>query len=146
MSKNLEALAVLQEDVNKLKGAQQGVSVRERVSPVPGPSFSGFGAGQDSGGGHALSASPPTRSELHLNESAEEGEITDEAPSGSILLQAAKSFGPVVECTEELEEPVADMVNHLFTHGMPEEDYKRCLRCGRYQTAQKLPGAHACGV
>lgn len=127
ISKILEALAVLQEDVNKLKAAQQGVSVRDRVSPEPGPSFTGFGAGQDSGEGHALSASPPPRPELHLNESAEEGEITDEAPTGSILLQAAKSFGPVAECTEDLEEPVAAMVNHLFAHGMPEEDYKDVL-------------------
>ncbi|MPC53988.1 hypothetical protein E2C01_047893 [Portunus trituberculatus] len=75
---------------------------------------------------------PPPRavrgfSESKQDVSAEKGEIQEEAQTGSILLQAAKSFGPTVECAEELKEPVAAMAYHLFAHGMTEEDYKDVL-------------------
>ncbi|MPC99819.1 hypothetical protein E2C01_095259 [Portunus trituberculatus] len=50
LSKILEALAALQEDVNKLKCDKNMVSDSARVSSQPGPFFSYFGSGKDSGG------------------------------------------------------------------------------------------------
>ena len=48
------------------------------------------------------------------------------------MLQVAKSLGPSVECAEELEEPVAAMVNHLFAHSLSEEDYVDVLEVDLY--------------
>lgn len=130
LSKILEVLAVLQEDVNKLK-RDRGDSAR--VGSEPGTSGLRFVPTTALGGEHDLSATPPPSttgdfSGFRSEEvSAEEGEIVEEVPSGSILLQAAKSFVPMDDCSEVIEEPIADMVNHWFSHGLKDEDYKEIL-------------------
>ncbi|XP_045122031.1 uncharacterized protein LOC123510744 [Portunus trituberculatus] len=121
LSKILEALAVLQEDVNKLK------SDRGDSASV------GNGPAQDLGGTHEFSVSHPPSTSGEFSGfrskevSAEEGEIEDEVPSGSILLQAAKAYVPVDDCSEAIEEPIAAMVNHWFSHGVKDEDHKEIL-------------------
>ncbi|MPC52838.1 hypothetical protein E2C01_046717 [Portunus trituberculatus] len=80
--------------------------------PPPGPwgstgSFSGF------------------RSDSAVSD--EEGELVEEVQSGSVLLQAAKSFGPTDDISEDVDKDVAGMVNHLFTNGMRAVDYEDIL-------------------
>ena len=43
---------------------------------------------------------------------------------GSVLLQKAKDLGPRDSVSEDIDQQVAGMVNHLFGNGMQEEDYK----------------------
>ncbi|XP_063884456.1 uncharacterized protein LOC135113218 isoform X2 [Scylla paramamosain] len=130
LSKFLEAWAALQEDVNKLKSDR---GARASVGSEPGTSGIRSGPAQDLGGTHEISASPPPSSSGAFSGfrsqemSAEEGEIEDEAPSGSILLQAAKAYVPMDDCSEAIEEPIAAMVNHWFSHGLKEEDHKEIL-------------------
>ena len=126
LSKFLEALAVLQEDVNKLKHDRGG---NASVGAEPGTSGLSAGPAKDLYGDHVISTSPPPStcgdfSGFRSREvSAEEGEIEDMVPSGSILLQTAKAYVPVDDCSDAVEEPIAALVNHWFSHGM-KDDYK----------------------
>ncbi|MPC50541.1 hypothetical protein E2C01_044370 [Portunus trituberculatus] len=60
------------------------------------------------------------------DEAYEEGELA-ESPVRSVLLRAAKAYGPVECVAPDVEAHVAEMVNHLFGNGMREEDYKEVL-------------------
>ena len=126
LSKILEALAVLQEDVNKFK-CDRGDS--GSIGSEPGTSGLRSGPAMDLGGDHAISTSPPPSTSADFSGftsqevSAAEGEIVEEVPSGSILSQAAKAYVSVVDCSAAIEEPIAAMVNHWFSQGLKEDGY-----------------------
>lgn len=106
----LDELARLKGDVAKLTAAGtsprlQQVNFQASTSgtqaPVSPDSFSGF-----------------------VDSSSEDGEVK-ELPSGSsVLLQAAKAFGPLDGVSEDIDPQVAAMVNFWFDKGLQEEDYK----------------------
>lgn len=51
-------------------------------------------------------------------ESSKEGEIHEAGPSGSVVLQSALALGPVKDVSGNVDRPIADMVNQLFTHSL----------------------------
>ncbi|MPC65977.1 hypothetical protein E2C01_060120 [Portunus trituberculatus] len=54
----------------------------------------------------------------------EEGEIHEDSPICSILMQTSKAFSPVDHVSCHVDKHVIDMVNQLFDHGMWEDSYK----------------------
>lgn len=56
--------------------------------------------------------------------SSEDGEVRDLPPGSSVLLQAAKDFGPCDTVSEDIDPQVAAMVNCWFEKGLQEEDHK----------------------
>lgn len=59
-----------------------------------------------------------------VDSSSEDGEIKELPQGSSVLLQAAKAFGPLDSVSEDIDPQVAAMVNFWFEKGLQEEDYK----------------------
>ncbi|MPC55315.1 hypothetical protein E2C01_049247 [Portunus trituberculatus] len=59
-----------------------------------------------------------------VDSSSEDGEVKEFSPGSSVLLQAAKAFGPLDSVSEDIDPQVAAMVNFCFDKGLQEEDYK----------------------
>ena len=56
--------------------------------------------------------------------SSEDGEVRDLPPGSSVLLRAAKDFGPGDTVSEDIDPQVAAMVNCWFEKGLQEDDHK----------------------
>lgn len=106
------ALAELREDVNKLK--------TERSVSSPAPAVVNEGAGTSTGERRPRS---PVYFE-GFQDSASEGEQVRQDTGASVLLQAAKAFGPADEVSADIDPKVAEMVNFVFDFGLREDDYK----------------------
>ncbi|MPC93296.1 hypothetical protein E2C01_088420 [Portunus trituberculatus] len=59
-----------------------------------------------------------------VDSSSEDGKVKEFLPGSSVLLQAAKAFGPLDNVSEDIDLQVAAMVNFCFDKGLQEEDYK----------------------
>lgn len=110
----LEALAELRGEINELKRTRRrdscassaaGAGPSSPVAPVGSPagSFRGFNRDRDS---------------------SEEGELRGDGPIPSVLQHSALEYGPVEEVSSDIDKHVADMVNHLFDHGLRDQTYK----------------------
>lgn len=118
----MDALAALRNDMVKLKeerGAADAEAVAaaddvnkthvSQVVPSPSPTgFSGFTPGE-----HDLSS--------------DDSDSHDDGRPDSVLMQCARAYGPVMEVSGGINQHVADMVNHVFAHGLREEEYKEIL-------------------
>ncbi|XP_071524989.1 uncharacterized protein [Panulirus ornatus] len=122
----VDALAALRGDVEKLReernfGPSRGaddaaaaayvnIGHSSPVVPVlPSPTgFSGF-----------------TPAEHYL--SSDDCVFENDRRPDSVLLQCVRANGPVDEVSDGIDQHVADMVNHVFAHGLREEEYKEIL-------------------
>lgn len=122
----MQAIAELRTDMEQLKSErQQDILRMSHTGSRAGPSRC---VGDDDVAGPpriSYADSPGNFSGFTSEQlSSEEGEIHEEGPSRSVLLQSALAFGPVEEVSGDVDRPIADMVNQLFAHGMREESYK----------------------
>ncbi|MPD03189.1 hypothetical protein E2C01_098814 [Portunus trituberculatus] len=119
----MDAITELRNDMEKLKKDRPAVSIEdykfegsvpvlhktlESVSQASPAGFSGF------------------RSPMSVD-SDEREEFQGAVFCGSVLLESAKNFGSTESVSEDLDEEVAAIVNHLFISGMREEDYKAVM-------------------
>ena len=127
----MDALAALRSDMDKLKeerslGPSRGAAdaeaaaaaaaaedvnmtqVNQEVHSRSPTGFSGF-----------------TPGEQYL--SSDDCDSQDDGKPDSVLLQCARAYGPVMEVSGGINQHVADMVNHVFAHGLREEEYKEIL-------------------
>lgn len=125
----MDALAALCSDMDKLKeernlGPSRGAADAEaaaaaaadvnmthvsQVVPSRSPTgFSGF-----------------TPGEKYL--SSDDSDSQDDGRPDSVLMQCARVYGPMMEVSGGINQHVADMVNHVFAHGLREEEYKEIL-------------------
>ncbi|XP_050706773.1 uncharacterized protein LOC126992160 [Eriocheir sinensis] len=118
----MDTLLALRGDVEKLKessgatggGADVAATLDSVNTPVEVPcsgsaaGFSGF-------------KSPDHRV------SSDDDDSQDDIVPGSVLLQCAKTYGPVDDVSVDIDKQVADMVNHVFDNGLRDEEYKEIL-------------------
>ena len=58
------------------------------------------------------------------HDSRGDSDTQEEVFTDSVLLQCAKTYGPVDDLSVEIDKHAADMVNHVFDNGMREEEYR----------------------
>ncbi|XP_071539209.1 LOW QUALITY PROTEIN: uncharacterized protein [Panulirus ornatus] len=122
----MNALAALRGDVEKLK---------EESNLGPSRGADDAAAAADVNIGLSSQVVPPSRSPTGFSgfTPAEHYLSSDDCVSqndglpDSVLLQCARAYGPVDEVSDGIDQHVADMVNHVFAHGLREEEYKEIL-------------------
>lgn len=112
----LKELASLKGAVTKLTEKRELPSPQQRVNY------------QASTSGIQAPGSPEAFSGF-VDSGSEDGEITEapHAAGSSVLLQAAKAFGPLDVVSEDINPQVATMVNFWFKEGLQEDDYKAIM-------------------
>ncbi|MPC71276.1 hypothetical protein E2C01_065548 [Portunus trituberculatus] len=132
----MDVIAELRHNMALLKGERRAAGAGSVLGADSPPHGSGIGTAADTA--HPVSSNVPPpglrgstgsfsgfKSDPAVSD--EEGELVEEAQSCSVLLPAAKSFGPTDDVSEDVEKDVAAMVNHLVTNGMRAKDYKDIL-------------------
>ncbi|XP_071521826.1 uncharacterized protein [Panulirus ornatus] len=122
----MDALAALRDDVEKLKEERN-------LGPSRGADDAAVAA--DVNIGLSSQVVPPSHSPTGFSgfTPAEHYLSSDDCVSqndgrpDSVLLQCARAYGPVDEVSDGIDQHVADMVNHVFPHGLGEEEYKEIL-------------------
>ena len=64
---------------------------------------------------------------MHNVSTSDDSDSQDGVITDSVLLQCARTYGPSDNTSADIDGQVADMVNHMFDHGLWEEDYKEIL-------------------
>lgn len=129
----MEALHELRADMDKLKERRPDSCGGACAPPLPQPPASAVHVNRRPTAEVSCSAStagfsgfPTPTGEHHLSSDDDSDNQDDVLPS-SVLLQCAKSYGPVDDVSVRIDGQVADMVNQVFDNGLREEEYKEIL-------------------
>lgn len=124
----MDAITELRGEMDKLKAdKRQGTQDPARMAAATGAAGGSWeGPPQVLEAGMAASDAEFSGFRLEADTDSEEGELHD-SPVRSVLREGAKTYGPTECVSGDVDTYVADMVNHLFDHGMRTEDYKDVL-------------------